>query len=43
MPSVGADDQIGANFQFALWSFCVHAGHALLFEDEIDDFVLHQN
>ena len=42
MPPVRADDHVGANFQFAPWSFRAYAGHTLLIEDQIDHFVLHQ-
>jgi hypothetical protein len=41
MPSIRADDEIGARFQFAARSFCVRASHALILDEQIDDLGFH--
>src|SRR5215471_13635167 len=42
MPPVSADNKVSTDFQFAAWHFCPHAHHAVVLENEIDNFVLHE-
>ena len=41
MPAVGADHQIGMHGPFAVRRFCAHACDAAVFEQKIDNLVLH--
>src|SRR6266545_897206 len=41
MPSIRADDEICSRFEFAVWSFCAHADHAPILDEQIDDLGFH--
>ena len=40
-PSVGADDQIGADVQRPFWSGCGHSNNSLIFDKQVRDFGFH--
>src|SRR5215472_12177416 len=42
MPSIRANHKITVYFNFAARSFCAHARHAVVLEQEIDNFVFHE-
>src|SRR5437016_7922811 len=42
MPSIRANHQVGAHFHFATRRFCAYSDDAILLENEIDNFVLHE-
>ena len=41
VPPVRTDDEIRANFHFAARSFCTHAAHSLILDQQINDLCLH--
>src|SRR6516164_2329420 len=42
MSPIGADNEVRAHFQFVIGSFCAHADHTLLLEDQIENLVFHE-
>ena len=42
MPPICADDELRAHFHFAVRSLCTNADHAVVLDEQIDDFVFHQ-
>src|SRR6267378_536518 len=41
MPSVRANHEVGAHFQFAARSFCAHADDATVLDEQIDHLTFH--